>query len=103
MTANLTNFTNVTAADSFFDLAQASNQISGGWLANIMIVLLFIIVATALARWGKKAAIGGASFLTLLVTIALMFAGIVTATWMLYSAIIMVMATLGVLFFSGGD
>lgn len=74
MTYNLTNF---TASNNPLELAIASNQLVGGWMFTLIVLLIYVISFIALKRYETKYAMLTAGFVTFVLSVSLWGAGVV--------------------------
>lgn len=71
---NLTNFTN---SNGFLESSIAANQLVGGWLFVLVIVLIYIVSFIGLKRYETKYSLLTAGFITFVLTVSLWGTGVV--------------------------
>ena len=73
MAYNLTNF---TAANNFLDLTVASNNLVDGWLAVMVVVLIFGISFLSMKSYQMSHALLSSAFVTFILTASLWGVGV---------------------------
>ena len=84
------NMTNLTAADSFYDLANFASDFSGGYLWGMLLIALFVIMVGRLqARSGFERGVASASFLCLLFSLPLLYLGWISIFYSIIFAMVL--------------
>lgn len=63
--------------NTVFEMIQSINVESGGWAAGLMLLILFIILVIGMKHYNTKVAFITASWITALISIGLLFLGMV--------------------------
>lgn len=89
MTYNLTNF---TAANNFLDMAVASNYLVDGWLATLVLVMIFGISFLALKNYAMGQALLTSSFVTFLLAASMWGVGFMGERGVVISFVLLLFA-----------
>lgn len=89
MTYNLTNF---TQANGFLDVSIASNQLVGGWLFILVLLMVYVISFIALKRWETPKAGLTAGFILFVLCTSLWAVGLVADGTLVSCLIILVLS-----------
>lgn len=93
----VTNLTNITDAKNFFDLVEYSNNVTGGVLGwMLVIVLMSMLTLMFLQRYSFEESILGASFLCFVISFFLRFMELITFTIVISLGIVLVFSGFGV-------
>lgn len=83
------NWTNVT---TWTQILQTANTNSSSWFWTLILYGVWIVILLLFSTWGFEVAMLGASFIALIFGLFLVYAGLVTWTWLLtFVGIILIM------------
>ena len=88
------NLTNLTSSNNLYDLATATNDLTDGIFALLIVFTIFIISYSAMAKWGFKSAFAASCFITAGSTILLRIMNWVSDTVMFISFLLVAAAYL---------
>lgn len=94
--ATIYNLTNVTNSTNIYELAIASNQITGGIAGTIMITVMYFITFVSLKGWANVDAFGATSFGYGVIATLLFLANLIPET-VFYTYIILMVTGLFIL------
>lgn len=94
------NWTNVTGVDAFL---QMPNTTTGGYFWLAMLLLIYIVLFVSMLGFGFTPAIISASFAALMIGILMAYIGLVSWTYVVIIAGVLIFTFIWVMYSSRGD